>query len=150
MTAGVVRLAESDDDVRRCHPVLGQLRPHVDADALVERARRQRDEGYLLAYVEDGGTVAAVAGYRLAHNLAWGRFLYVDDLVTDAGRRSEGHGAVLLGWLVDEARRLGCDEVHLDSGVERFGAHRFYLRHGMDITSHHFALRLDGKGVKRG
>lgn len=33
-------------------------------------------------------------------------------------------------------------ELHLDSGVQRYGAHRFYLRHGMDITSHHFRLVL--------
>jgi hypothetical protein len=36
----------------------------------------------------------------------------------------------------------------LDSGVQRFGAHRFYLRRRMDITSHHFALDLrQSKGI---
>jgi hypothetical protein len=30
----------------------------------------------------------------------------------------------------------------LDSGVQRFGAHRFYLRRRMNITSHHFAIDL--------
>jgi hypothetical protein len=33
----------------------------------------------------------------------------------------------------------GCGELHLDSGVQRFGAHRVYLKNGFDITSHHFA-----------
>ena len=28
----------------------------------------------------------------------------------------------------------------LDSGVQRFPAHRFYLGQGMAITAHHFAL----------
>jgi GNAT superfamily N-acetyltransferase len=134
--------ARDDGDVRRCHAVMRQLRPHVDEDALVERVRRQRNEAYRLVFVERDGAVVAVAGFRIAHNLAWGRFLYVDDLVTDGTRRSTGHGTELLDWMVTEARRRGCDEFHLDSGVQRFGAHRFYLRHGLDITSHHFALRL--------
>jgi hypothetical protein len=32
--------------------------------------------------------------------------------------------------------------LHLDSGVQRFAAHRFYLARRMDITCHHFALKL--------
>jgi hypothetical protein len=26
--------------------------------------------------------------------------------------------------------------------LQRFAAHRFYLKRGMDITSHHFQLKL--------
>ena len=138
-----VTLAESDDDVRSCHAVMRQLRPHLDAEQLVERVRGQRAEGYRLALLRDGDALVAVAGYRLGNNLAWGRFLYVDDLVTDSARRSQGSGQHLLRWLIEAARAAGCDELHLDSGVQRFGAHRFYLRSGMDITSHHFCVRLD-------
>ncbi|HXV77461.1 MAG TPA: GNAT family N-acetyltransferase, partial [Candidatus Polarisedimenticolaceae bacterium] len=99
--------------------------------------------GYRLAYCEDGdGTVVAVAGFRVSENLAWGKFLYVDDLVTDATRRSGGHGAGLLAWLRRTAVDAGCAELHLDSGVQRFAAHRFYTRHRMEITSHHFRLEL--------
>jgi GNAT superfamily N-acetyltransferase len=100
------------------------------------------DSGYRLAYVEEGSRVAAVAGFRILEGLAWGKFLYVDDLVTDESLRSRGHGRELLRWLADHAREKGCAELHLDSGVQRFGAHRFYLREGMDITSHHFGMKL--------
>ena len=137
-----VRLAETDDEIRSCFPVMSQLRPHLAAEDFVPRVRRQQVSGYRLAFLEDAGRVAAVAGFRLLENLAWGRFLYVDDLVTDADSRSAGHGERLLAWLVAEAERNGCDGFHLDSGVQRFGAHRFYLRHRMDITSHHFARKL--------
>jgi GNAT superfamily N-acetyltransferase len=85
----------------------------------------------------------AVAGFRLLENLAWSRFLYVDDLVTLASHRSRGHGQQVLEWLIAQAREQRCDELHLDSGVQRFGAHRFYLANRLNITSHHFALRLD-------
>ena len=66
----------------------------------------------------------------------------VDDLVTLAEGRSRGYGKKMLDWLIAESRARDCDEFHLDSGVQRFGAHRFYLTQRMDITSHHFALRL--------
>ena len=47
-------------------------------------------------------------------------------------------------WLVDEGRRLGCGQLHLDSGTgpERFDAHRLYHDHGLAIYSHHFTRGL--------
>jgi GNAT superfamily N-acetyltransferase len=137
-----IRVATTDDEILACHPVMVHLRPRYSAPEFLSCVRRQQGEGYELARLDDDDHVVAVAGYRIGHNLAWGKYLYVDDLVTDASRRSEGHGQRLLDWLVGRAREQGCDELHLDSGVQRFGAHRFYLRSGMDITSHHFALAL--------
>ncbi len=134
-----IKLATTDEEIARCHPVMVRLRPHVDAEAFVERVRRQIEgHGYTLAYLDHDGEVQAVAGFRMSECLAWGRFLYVDDLVTADDARSRGYGGKMLDWLVEHAREHGYDELHLDSGVQRYGAHRFYLRHRMDITSHHF------------
>jgi GNAT superfamily N-acetyltransferase len=68
--------------------------------------------------------------------------MYVDDLISNDESRSKGHGKKLLEWLEDYARQDGCDELHLDSGVQRFDAHRFYQREGMHISCHHFAKGL--------
>jgi len=141
-----IRIATDDDARRACHPVMAELRPHLALEEFLAQVRRQECDGYRLAFVEEAGRVVAAAGYRLGENLAWGRHLYVDDLVTSAGLRSRGHGRELLDWLVEKAREAGCRELHLDSGVQRFGAHRFYLRWGMDITSHHFRRMLTPPG----
>jgi len=138
-----VRIAETDAEISACFPVMRELRPHVkDAPAFLARVRAQQDTGYLIAYLEDSSRPVAAAGYRYGENLAWGRFLYVDDLVTLASERSKGHGAKLLDWLLAEAVRDGCDELHLDSGVQRKDAHRFYDREGLAFTSHHYAVKL--------
>ena len=104
----------------------------------------QRPAGYrLVAAVPDEALPAvAVAGFRLGENLAWGRHLYVDDLSTVPAARHQGHGRGLLEWLRVEADRLGCGQVHLDSGVgpTRSAAHRLYLNSGYRISSHHFTL----------
>ena len=138
-----VRLAASDAEIERCFPVLRTLRTHLASAAeLVERVRRQEPQGYRLAYVERDGEVVAVAGFREADALFAGHYVYVDDLVASPEHRSEGHGGRLLEWIVEHARARGCACVHLDSGVQRFAAHRFYLRHGMEIRSHHFVRDL--------
>jgi GNAT superfamily N-acetyltransferase len=120
------------------------LRPHhAERGAWIARVDElQRPDGYRLvaAFDDRDDEAVAVAGFRLGHNLAWGRFIYVDDLSTLPAARGSGHGEALLRWIFDEAQRLGCDEVHLDSGTvpERWAAHRLYHRVGMSISSHHF------------
>ena len=142
MGALTIALAESDEEIEACQPVMAGLRPQYGAAELLARVRLQEREGYRLAVLREDRIVVALAGYRIGHNLAWGKYLYVDDLVTDGERRSRGHGRRLMDWLMDEAARQSCDELHLDSGVQRFAAHRFYLRYGLDITSHHFRVQL--------
>jgi GNAT superfamily N-acetyltransferase len=105
------------------------------------RAQAQVND-FQLAYLRDQNLIVAVAGFRIGYNLAWGHYLYVDDLVTRATHRSQGFGAILLRWLHDFARRAGCDQLHLDSGHQRKGAHQFYERHEMPSTALHFASAI--------
>jgi GNAT superfamily N-acetyltransferase len=137
-----ILLAESDDEIVRCFPVMQQLRTHVARDEFLPKVRRQQKGGYRLVGLEDAGAIQAVAGFRVMENLAGGKVLYVDDLVTDAATRSRGYGKALLEWLIEEARRDGCQFLELDSGVQRFDAHRFYLSNRMIISSHHFKRKL--------
>ena len=139
-----VKLADSDADLRRCFPVIQQLRPHFEQeDTFVAQARRQMTkEQWRLAYVEENDEIAALAGFRLLECLATGKTLYVDDLVTREDRRSKGHGEILMRWLEERARKAGCQTFSLDSGTHRTAAHRFYFRMGMVIPSFHFAKKL--------
>ena len=129
-------------------PALQALRPHYTSEAkLVEDVdERLRPEGYRLVGAFETGTrhALAVAGFRVQHMLARGRFLYVDDLSTLAEARRRGYGRQLLDWLADEARRLDCERLHLDSAVraERIDAHRLYFNAGLAIEAYHFARRL--------
>lgn len=121
------------------------LRPHYPDEA--EFVRRvddvQRPEGYRLAgaFEEGEPRAAAVAGFRFAHSLVDGNLLYVDDLSTLPDARRRGHARRLLDWLVEEARRAGCDTLSLDSAVgpTRADAHRLYMNAGLQIVSFHFS-----------
>ena len=136
-----IRVADSDEAIAGCFAVMRQLRPHVPEAAFVNTIREQQRRGYVLAYLEDG-TVASVAGFRIIENLVSGRLLYVDDLVTLEDRRSRGYGKEMFDWLVARARSEDCKFLELDSGVQRFHAHRFYLTNRMIISAHHFVLEL--------
>jgi GNAT superfamily N-acetyltransferase len=135
-------VAVTDVDIAAAFPVMRQLRPNLDEAAFVERVRAAERTGFRLAVHRSDDRVVAVAGFRLLDQMKSGLVLYVDDLVTDSTERSRGHGDALLHWLIAHAREQGCATFELDSGVQRHGAHRFYLRHRMRISAYHFVLDL--------
>jgi GNAT superfamily N-acetyltransferase len=133
----------AEGETHRAARALLELRPHRGpAETLVALADAQRAAGYRLvgSFEPAEDDAAAVAGFRVQENLAWGRHLYVDDLSTCADRRGRGHGGALMRWLAVEACRAGCEQLHLDSGVqaEREDAHRLYFNAGLRISSYHF------------
>ena len=134
---------QTDEEILATRHVMVQLRPQISLENYLPTVRRMMQrEGYLLAAVSDQGEVRAIAGYRFMEMLYCGRILYVDDLNTDEQYRSQGYGRRLLDWLKQEAKEKGCDELHLDSGVQRAQTHRFYFREGLTINAYHFRIPL--------
>jgi GNAT superfamily N-acetyltransferase len=139
-----IAIANTPEEVRRCYPVMRELRTHIDDEKeLVERVARQQKQGYQLVFLESDGEVRAIAGYRFLESLFSGKNLYVDDLVTRDADRSRGYGGQLLDWLIGQARANKCETLELDSGVQRFDAHRFYFSKRMTISSYHFRIKLE-------
>ena len=137
------------EDTARTYPVFCALREGRPVMASVQSFTRwvnqtQRPEGYRIvaAFLPGEPDAVAAAGFRVLHQLSKARFLYVDDLVTLPTHRSSGYAGMVFDWLVEEARREGCEQLHLDSGHQRHDAHRFYLKHGMVMSAHHFSLHL--------
>lgn len=122
--------------------VLQQLRPKLDLATWTEVRTDPTGQRPTFTVAHDDGVVTAVAGWRLMATTSSVRRLYVDDLVTDAATRSRGYGGTLLAHLRDRAAELGASALHLDSGVQRFDAHRFYLRERMSIADHHFVIAV--------
>lgn len=137
-----------EGDTGLAHEAMRALRPAYEReDDFVARVDgTQRAEGYRMAaaFVPGREQAVAVAGFRTGHSLAWGHYLYVDDLSTLPAARGRGHAGALLDWLDEEGRRLDCDQVHLDSATtpERFAAHRLYHQRGLAIHAHHFARSI--------
>lgn len=139
-----IQLAKSEAEVRRCWSAFHELRPHLRSEEeFVECWRKQLAEGYRIVYIVENEAVGAAAGYRFFHTMAWGRILYVDDLVAVQPLHRTRLGTLLLQHLQAEAKRNGCAAVHLDTGYQRHLAHRAYLRNGFHFHCHHMAWPVD-------
>ena len=138
-----VAIGFSDDSERLAALEIGEavhreLRPQIGADYKGDLEKILR-EGLWLTQLVDCGRVRAVALWRVFRTTYCGRRLEIDDLVTAADSRSQGHGATMLAWLEERASAFGCPTVTLNSAFHRIDAHRFYEREGYSKIAFHFS-----------
>ena len=137
-----VKSAITIEQINSCFETMHILRPHLKHESFVQTIVEMQKRGYHLIYIEENGKTVAASGYRYTEHLAWGKVIYIDDLVTHTEYRKKGFSHQLLDYICNEAGKKDCDAVHLDSGPSRFDAHKLYHRYGFNITSHHFALSI--------
>ncbi|KAB2834901.1 MAG: GNAT family N-acetyltransferase [Caedimonadaceae bacterium] len=137
-----IEIATDSESIAECFTAFKELLPHLSDVATFQKTIiKLIHEGYTIAYIKEEEVVACI-GYRLFEMLEWRKVLYIEDLITKASSRGKGYGSALLSHAIDEAKRKGCDEVHLDTGYERYDAHRAYLKHGFQLNCHHLSLKL--------
>lgn len=139
-----LRHADSDADLLACWPVVQQLRPRLpNAEDFIARVHRMRADHYrILAAWQDRHTAVALGGYRLAENLIYGRYLYVDDLVTLDTARGARWGQALMDAMARIGEQEGCTCLVLDTGLSNALAQRFYFRQGLLTQAMRFGRPL--------
>lgn len=80
----------------------------------------------LYAVAEDGEVVGGLVGY------AWGRWLHIDLLWVDEGRRGAGLGTRLMGQAEARAVELGCEHARVETWG--FQAPDFYRKLGYTVV----------------
>lgn len=139
----ISELGPGDDRLGAALGVMRELRTARTEDELRALYAEGSRDGYRIAALFVAGQCRAAAGFRILTTFAHGRFLYVDDLVTAEPWRSRGYGERLEAYLSEVAVESACNQIRLDSGVQRRGAHRFYFRRGYAIESFNFARPLE-------
>lgn len=138
-----INLATSIPAIAKCYPVLAQLHPSLSEADFIDAVHVLQSKGYQLASLSVADQVKSVAGFHLAESLGWRKYLYIDDLATDETARSQGYGQQLFQWLIRYGQTHACEQLHLDSRVTRYAAHKFYLNQGMIIGGYHFMMNLN-------
>ena len=134
-----IKEAFTDEDILRCWEALHELRPHLVKDKFLPTVKEMLGEGYHLLFIEENGKAAAVCGYRYVQYLYNGKHFYIDDLCTLPEARGKGYGGMLLDFMSELSKSKGFKVLTLDSGHQRFDAHRLYLNKGFKIAAHHFS-----------
>jgi GNAT superfamily N-acetyltransferase len=137
-----IKTAQTNEDYLKCFDVMQALRPHLTVESFLELISKMKDENYTLLFIEENNKAISACGYRYLTTLFDGRYIYIDDLSTLPEARGKGYAGALFDFVVEKAKSENLKAVHLDSGHQRYDAHRLYLNKGMKIVYHHFRLEL--------
>lgn len=137
-----IQIAQTKEDFLKCFDVMKALRPHLTPELFLELLPKMTEENYSLIFIEENNKAISACGFRYLTTLFDGRYIYIDDLTTLPEARGKGYAGALFDYVVEKAKVEGLKAVHLDSGHQRYDAHRLYLNKGMKIVYHHFRLEL--------
>lgn len=138
-----IKSLKNHDEIAQSFDVFLELRSHLRSkEIFVAQVMEQYKEGYEIIGAYEQGEVVACIGFRFLTTLAWGKILYIDDLITKEKACGKGYGKILLDHVIQIAREHSCKEVHLDTGYARHAAHKVYLKQGFEFNCHHLALKL--------
>ena len=106
------------EEIARCFDAFLELRPHLnDKNEFIERVVEQQKQGYQISAISEGIEVVACIGFRIMSMLAWGKILYIDDLIAKEKCRGKGYGKALLDYAAKFAKDCACDQIHLDPDI---------------------------------
>lgn len=133
----------SDAEISKSFDLIKQLVDSIQENTFVAFVRRKEKMGYKLFALLEDDIIVSVIGIRIYEYFGCGKFLIIDDLITDNNKRSKGYGKVVFEWVKKYAKAKKCNEIHLESGVNRSRAHKFYFDQNMKIMNYNFTLNIN-------
>jgi N-acetylglutamate synthase-like GNAT family acetyltransferase len=97
--------------------------------------------------VDRDGLVIGWVHVACGHSLIAGPRAEIAGLAVSQNQQRTGVGALLLGHAEQWAAQRGIDVVHLRSGTQRDGAHRFYRKQGYELVKSQYAFTKTLPGV---
>jgi GNAT superfamily N-acetyltransferase len=123
-------------------PLLQQLYPDMTKEKYETLLRDMIPHGYSQVVVLDGDKCVGLSGIWFNTKLWTGKYIELDNVVTDKNHRSKGVGKLINYFAAGKAKQLGCRYIVLDAFAENRDAHRFYFRDGYVIGGFHFLKNI--------
>lgn len=123
-------------------PLVQQLYPDLTQEKYASMLHEMIPNNYSQAVVFENEKAVALSGIWFNTKLWTGKYIELDNVVTDKNFRSKGAGKLLNNFATEKAKQLGCKYIVLDAFAENRDAHRFYFRDGYVIGGFHFLKKL--------
>lgn len=115
---------------------------NVDKALLEERLLEMFDQNYECFGIYTSGKLIGVFGLWFMTRHYAGRSCEVDHIYIEDELQGKGVGQELLRFIAEYATSKNCETLELNSYVENFRSHKFYMNLGYVIRGYHFLKKL--------
>lgn len=133
-----------EKEILNTYPLLSQLYEELTYEQYEHYIRELLPLGYRRIVVEEDGHYIASAGLLEGVHFRFGKYMYINDLVTDIQHRGKGVGKALVHWVEHNAMARECKNLKLASNVNRHDAHRFYVSDNFVVHGYYFVKKIGG------
>lgn len=88
--------------------------------------------------------IVGVCGYWIATKIWCGKYLELDNVVVHESYRSKGIGKIMTDYLLQKAKKEGCNMLGLDVYTDNFKGVKFYMNQGYVPRGFHMINVLNG------
>jgi GNAT superfamily N-acetyltransferase len=123
-------------------PLIQFLNPDLDMAILVERLNEMRKTKYQCVGVFVGDQLVACCGYWILVKYYVGRHIEPDNMIVHPDYAGMGLGTMILGYLEEKARELGCLVFELNVYKHNQKGIDFWEKMGYTAIGHHMRKTL--------
>ncbi|MCE3255650.1 MAG: hypothetical protein K0R25_1144 [Rickettsiaceae bacterium] len=133
-----VKEIKSLQEMLQQFPLLKQLNPKLKKKDYEQMLKAMTKNGYRMIGAFDRENCVGLSGVWVNTKIWCGKYIEPDNVVVDKNYRSKGVGKLLIDWIIEEGKNLGCKTSTLDSYVANSKSHSFYFREGYVVNGFHF------------
>ena len=99
--------------------------------------------GYECIGVYNEDELIGICGIWILNKLYVGKHIEPDNVFIKEAYRSKGVGELMMDWMFDYAREIGCEGSEVNCYVKNEKAVKFYERHGYEPLAYHFFKKFE-------
>jgi len=138
-----IKTFDNVDDMMQAFPLVKQMYKDMSIDLYRDSIEEMICvNNFCMIGVFSENNLIGVCGYWVLLMLYCGRYIQASNLIVDEKYRNLGVGKIILDYLENLGRKMGCVRFVLDSYAENKKSHSLYFREKFYIRGFHFMKDL--------
>ena len=137
-----IRLIEKEK-MNSIIPLLTQLNPKIADDLLKSRLKDMVLQGYQCVGVFDADKLIGISGIWVLVKYYVGKHIEPDNVFLLPEYQRKGIGKLLMQWIFEYSKSLGCEASELNCYTKNESGQRFWKEQGYEVVAYHFQKQLN-------
>ena len=131
-----------EDKMLTIIPLLRLLNDKIPVETLEERIKDMLQQQYKCVGVYEDDKLVGISGLWILHKYYVGKHIEPDNVFIHPDYQSKGIGALLITWIEEYAKSIGCRAAELNCYVNNEGGVKFWLNAGFKLIGLHFQKKF--------
>lgn len=123
-------------------PLLAQLNPRISDDLLKSRLKDMILQGYQCVGVFEIDRLIGISGIWMLTKYYVGKHIEPDNVFILPEYRGKGIGRLVMNWIFDYGKSVGCEASELNCYTRNEAGQRFWKEQGYEVVAYHFQKKL--------